>query len=196
MDIIWTQIVDTSVYQWLAVVFSLVYIFLAIQNKPVCFLFGFVSSLFWAYESYFLLNLKFDAGLQAFYLLMSIWGIYHWKKGNNGEEAVIHTKPLSFHLIIITAIVILGILLAAIIGPMLSTNLPYLDAITTVALIFATVLLVRRNLENWIYFIVADMTYIYIYGNSGAWLFVLIMLIYTVMAFVGLKQWRQEMRSI
>ena len=75
-----------SVYQWLATLFSLIYIYFAVRNESICFVFGLLSAVFWAYESYFLLNLKFDSFLQVFYMIMSVYGLYSWKRGGTGNS--------------------------------------------------------------------------------------------------------------
>ncbi len=190
------QLLDLSFYQWSALVFGLIYIYFAVHNRSICFIFGLISSAFWAYESYFILNLQFDAFLQLFYVLMSIWGLIAWWSGQESKELPISSVPFEIHALLVLLCISSGIALAYIGERYLGTNMAFLDAFTTGLLIVATILLVRRIIENWLYFIIADLIYLYIYGKSGAYLFVFIMIVYTIMAILGFKKWQAIKESI
>lgn len=183
-----------SLSQWAATIVSLIYIFFAVKNKPVAFVFGLIASSFWAFEGYINLNLKFDAFLQLFYVAMSAYGLYAWKMGgeNNSALAIRRLSPNGQVVIIIS-----GVLLSIIFGYIgkyyFNTSLPYLDALTTGFSIIATVLLVRRYIDNWIYWMVINPVYIFIYWKSDAYLFIIIMMIYIVMAVLGYKNWKRLM---
>lgn len=188
--------VSLPLSQWLATFFSLLYIYFAYKNNTWCFLFGIIGCSIWAYEDFVNLNLKFDGFLQIFYVLMSFIGIYQWTKGGEHQkERPISRLTLFQNLIILFlgAMVTLGL---GWIGKIyLSTNLPLLDAITTGFSIIATFLLVWRVLDNWIYWIVFDLLYIYIYFHQSAYLFIFIMIVYILMSFAGLYKWNLIYRS-
>ncbi len=188
------QLYDLSPYQWIAFVASLIYIYFAVKNKPICFIFGIIASGFWAYESFYVLNLKFDAGLQIFYVLMSGIGIYSWLHGGREKRELPITR---FTWIQHTIAIVAGIIVTVIIGYLgsiyLDTVRPILDSITTGFSIIATVMLVRRIIDNWIYLVICDILYIYIYGSQGAILFVIMMVIYAVMGVWGYINWKKLM---
>ncbi len=177
---------------WMSTLFSLLYIFFAVQNKSICFVFGLISSSFWGYESFFNLNLKFDAFLQVFYVLMSIWGIYQWQRGGTEQkERHIGSLGVSGNSLWIGFGVVLSIVIYFLVNNMISTEKAFLDLATTIFSIIATFLLVFRYIDQWIYWIVIDLCYIYIYIATGAELFALIMLINTVLAIKGFFNWHQ-----
>jgi nicotinamide mononucleotide transporter len=66
------------------------------------------------------------------------------------------------------------------------------DALTTAFSIATTFLLVWRRLENWLYWIVIDAVYVWIYLNTGAVLFALMMVINIGMAVYGYLNWRRR----
>ncbi len=182
---------SVSIYQWLTTAFSLVYIFFAVRNKKICFLFGFIASVIWAYEDFAYLNLKFDGLLQVFYAFVSLAGILSWSRFDQDNKKV-RLLPRSAHGLIIIGGTILGLSLGYVAQIYWNTNLPYLDSLTTGFSIFATFLLVGRYLENWLYWIVIDLTYMYIFWKAGGFLFVFIMAIFTVMAVQGYISWKKE----
>jgi len=67
------------------------------------------------------------------------------------------------------------------------------DAITTSFSIITTFLLIGRKLENWLYWIVIDVAYVWIYGSTGAILFAVMMVINVGVASYGFWHWRREM---
>ncbi len=154
-----------------------------------------IGSALWAVASYSA-HLFFDTGLQVFYIGMSAYGIYNWNKGSQNEkELPISTYSLYVHVrIVLVGLSVSGFLIY------LSQNssiiqLPILDAITTVFLVIGTILLVQRKLFSWLYLVAADVVYLYIYGQSGLWLFVGVMVIYIVFGIVGYRAWNKAMLS-
>ena len=181
--------------EWGATIFSIIYLYYAIKNKPVCFIYGIIGSSIWAFVS-FGGNYIFDGALQVFYVFMSIVGIYRWKFGGaNKSELPISEYSLIGHSLIIAA----GSLLAyALYWSSQFIDLidqPLLDAFTTVFLIIGTLLLIERKLSSWLYLIIADIGCIYLYGIKGWWLFVGMMAVYIVFGIVGYAKWKNEIQN-
>ncbi len=178
--------------EWGATVFSIIYLFYAIKNKPICFFYGIIGSGIWAFVS-FGGHYIFDGALQIFYILMSIIGIYRWKFGGKDKsELPISEYTLTTHTFIIIAGSIIAYILFSLSQFIDLIDQPLLDAFTTIFLITGTLLLVERKLSSWIYLIIADIACIYLYGVKGWWLFVGMMVIYIIFGIVGYNQWRKE----
>lgn len=179
-----------SILEWGATIFSLIYLYYAIRNKTICFLFGIIGSGLWMLASYNA-GLKFDAALQIFYVCISFLGIYRWKYGGEAnEELPISDYSPKQHVLIVSLGILSSLLLIYISQFIDFINLPILDATTTVFLIIGTILLIERKLSSWIYLVVADVAYIYIYGVSGLWLFVGIMVLYIIFGINGYRSWK------
>lgn len=186
-----------SILEIVATVLSLIYIILAVNNRSICFIFGLVASVIWGYVSLYAYNLLFDAILQGFYVGMSIYGLYLWQNGKSESDGlpISHMTTLD-HCITVTVGVVLGFGLAYVTGLFYEASWPYLDSLTTAFLMLATYYLVKRKIECWIYFVIADAIYIYIYYVQGALLFSGMMIVYTAMAAIGYYQWKNEMRML
>lgn len=181
-----------SVLEWGSTLFTLLYLYFAVKNKPVCFVFGILASSIWAYVS-FHAGLYFDAGLQLFYVIISFLGIYRWMYGgNNNEELPISSLSNRSHSLIIAGGVFLSACLYFLFKSLPNIQMAALDSITTIFLVIGTILLINRNLYSWIYLVVADVVYIYIYGNSGLWLFAGSMVVYVIFGLVGFKEWQKS----
>ena len=185
-----------STLEIISTVLSLIYIVLAVNNKSICFVFGLVASLFWGYVSMFSYNLLFDAILQIFYMGMSLYGLYLWRSGEDkAEELPISQMTVKDHWVTLFIGVVIGVGVAYVTGLFYDASWPYLDSLTTAFLMLATYYLVKRKIECWIYFMITDAVYIYIYWLQGAKLFAGMMVVYTIMAAVGYWQWRKEMKT-
>lgn len=189
------QIQAFGLIDWLAFTLSIIYIILAIANKPICFVFGLLSALCWAYASYIYYNLFFDALLQIFYVAMSLVGIYKWSQRTN-EKALLpisHIKKIE-HLKLVAVGILISVLFAWSAESFLDIDLAFADALTSSFSIIATYLLVQRKIENWIYFIICDLVYaLFIYPSQGAYLMMVMMFIFTIMAVVGYLSWKRQM---
>jgi len=178
--------------EWGATIFSLVYLYYAIQNKPICFAYGIIGSALWAFVVY-QAHLIFDTGLQVFYIGMSLYGIYRWKFGGDQKtELPITNLSLSQHIVISVATVAISYLLFLSSQFIEIIDKPFLDALTTTMLVIGTILLVERKLYSWIYLVVADIGYLYIYGAAGLWLLFFVMVVYIVFGTVGFLKWRRS----
>lgn len=181
-----------SIAQWVATIIGFVYIFFAVKNNPIAFIFGLISSSFWAYESFANLNLAFDGVLQLYYIFMSIWGIWLWKYGGeNRSELPIRELGIQKNILIVVIGICVSIMAAFYSVQVLNNVEPYLDAITTCFSIIATLLLVMRYVDNWVYWMIINPIYIFIYMRTSAYLFIVIMIVYTILAIVGYVNWRK-----
>lgn len=178
--------------QILAFLFALVYIFLAAQNSIACWVFGIFSSGLWAYEAWFEYELLYDSVLNLFYVIMGGVGWWQWaQKKSRTERFGIISLSSTTHLYILLFGGVVSLLAALIAQAYTNASLPFIDAPTTVFSIIATFLLIKKDIGNWVYWIVVDAIYIGIYIHKGALLFALLFVIYTAMAIIGWQKWRK-----
>lgn len=163
----------------------------AARNNPVCWIWGIISCGLLGYLSATKYNLYADAALQAFYVIMGFIGLWNWKAGAGKKQIPITNISLKEA----GAAVAIGLLGSFILHTLLKNHTQAaatgLDAFTTAFSIIATIWLVQRRLENWILWIIVDLIYIYLYWTRGAFLFALLLLVYTVVAFYGWRSWRR-----
>lgn len=182
-----------DLYSSAALAFSLLYIYFAIKNDRRCFPFGFIASVIWAYADIKLYNLKFDAGLQMFYAVMSIVGWYKWSNNSLSSEHKLIKKLNNYqNLIIILIGLVISFCSVMIMVNFTSTSFAKLDASTTIFSIIATFLLIYRYIDNWIYLLVCNVCYLYIYYSQGATILMMIMMLYVVLALLGYKSWKND----
>jgi len=178
-----------------AVLFGIIYVILAAKESVWCWFWGILSCSLWAWATYNLYNLQIDALLQVFYVGVSFFGVWQWLKGGeSANELKISKLSLERHFVIIGG----GLGVSAAVGYYFAEYTQaastYLDAFTTVFSIIATFMVVRKILENWMYWIVIDLAYVYLYFSRGSILFTGLMVVYTLIAIFGLMEWRRKLQ--
>ena len=202
------QIAQTPLLDWAALLCSVAYVWLAAQDNNACWVFAAIGSVLWAHQMYAHYGLVSDALLQLFYFVMAGVGLYRWRRQRHtparpAAEALDSfalepaPKPTVLrmtwgeHATVISSSLFLGYALANfVLIYRVGAVLPVLDGITTAFSIVATFLLIARRLENWLYFLVIDAAYVYIYWQTGALIYLLVMLLYIVLAVYGYRQWK------
>ncbi|MTB53618.1 nicotinamide riboside transporter PnuC [Lewinella sp. W8] len=195
MDTLLEQLIAQTPLDWIAVATGLLYVWLAARDNNWCWLFAAISTAAWAYQSFFVYALVSDALLQVFYFIMAGVGLWRWRRAETpGASAPIISMPLREHLLTVAGSLLGGLALGYGFSQIMTAAATYPDAITTVSSVLATFLLIGRRLENWLYWVVIDLAYVWIYLSQGAVLFAVLMGIYTVMALYGYLSWRRELR--
>lgn len=208
------QIFAASPLDWLAFVTSLIYVVLAARDNNWCWTFAAVATAVWAYQSFVVYRLVSDGLLQVFYFVMAGVGLWrwHWAKRHPAPYAkparpdilddellpqpathrtIRRMRPIH-HLGVIAGSLLGGLFLGHAVSGFMAAAATYPDAITTVASVITTFLLVGRWLENWLYWVVIDLAYVWIYVSTGAALFAVMMGVNVVVAVYGFLNWRRE----
>lgn len=190
------QVMDLSWVDWGATILALVYVILAARQLAVAWVFGILSCSLWAYASFFFYQLYLDALLQLFYVGMGFWGWFSWRKNTISRgNLIIVTLPWQQHLWIISAGTLAGLLFGYFFAAQTSAAATYPDALTTIFALVATLMQVRKILENWLYWIAIDAVYAWLYSSRGAWLFMLLMVAYVAIAAIAWRQWQKTYRN-
>ena len=181
-----------SAWEAVAVFLGIAYLLLALRESIWCWYAGFASTaifllIFWD------VRLVMEAGLQIYYLVMSVYGWWHWRSGGGDEEPIpIVSWKLREHAIAV------GVVLAATLasGSLLAANtdaaLPFLDSFTTWASVLTTWMVARKVLQNWLYWLVIDSAAIVLYIDRELYLTALLFVVYLVIALFGYLRWRRH----
>ncbi len=184
-------------WEMLAVFLSVIYLILAIKQNLWCWVAAFFSTLIYSIL-FFDASLLMDSALNIFYLVMAVYGWYSWKYSNgikNHENLEINTYGLIKNIKIIIFLTILTFALGFYMENYTTADYAYLDTFTTVFAVFATYMLTKKVLENWLYWVVIDTVSIYIYINKGFYLTAVLFTFYTILALIAYKQWKKEYSS-
>jgi nicotinamide mononucleotide transporter len=188
------QLAGQDLIEWAGLITGLLYVVLATYEKPSCWIFGLISSACIAWKSFTDYKLVADGLLQLFYVGISIVGLMSWMQGraSSGEKPIV-TTSLNKHLITIIICLLISWPVSLLLIEYASARYGYLDTVLTFLSVWATVLLVRKDLHNWIYWIIIDAVFVGLYWVSGAFLFSLLFLVYALISVWGWKQWQKSL---
>ena len=184
-----------SFWDVIVLITGIIYVWLAAKNNPLCWIFGIVSCGVLAVMTVVKYHLYADGMLNFFYVIMGIVGLYRWKYGGGkGELAISRLKHRQIIYYTIGGL-FFSALLAVFLSDYTAAAATKLDAFTTVFSIIATIWLVQRKLGNWVLWVIVDILYVYLYFSRGAVLFMLLFIVYTLIAIHGFLQWRNEYKA-
>ena len=138
----------------LAVLLSLGYLVLAVRGNSMCWYLAFFSTAIYVYI-FAGVSLYMESFLNVYYMGMAVYGWYQWKRaGLQGMGCDICKWPISRHLFIIIVIIAVSYISAEMLQGYTDAQFPLLDSLTTWGSIVATVMVARKVLENWLYWLV------------------------------------------
>ena len=180
-----------------SVLFSVLYLVLAIRENLWCWPAAFLSSVF-------LVVVAFDARLfaqvplNAFYAAMAVYGWYQWRyagRTRGARELPIRVWPLRVHALAIGGSVALSPLLGWLLSRYTGAALPYLDSFVAVASVVTTYMVARKILENWLYWVVVDSLSLYLFWQRELYLLAALFALYLVLVVIGFVRWRRDWRA-
>ena len=134
-----------------------------------------------------------DTGLQVVYLVLSLYGWWHWLRGGTGQQAVVVTRtPRRTALLMVAIALVSWVTLATITRRMPGAALPWLDAALVSISLVAQYLMTRKFLENWLLWIAVDVVYIGLFINRQLPLTAILYAVFLVLAIIGYVQWHRS----
>lgn len=184
-----------STPELVAVILAVAYLVLAIRQNIWCWLCAGISTAIyiWLFVD---ARLYMESVLNGFYFIMAIYGWYVWTSGRTeGHERPVVLWPLRTHALAILAIVVISVGNGFLLSQNTDAAFPYIDSLTTWSAVWATFLVARKVLENWWYWLVIDITSVFIYWARDLQLTSLLFFMYVIMIPFGLVSWRRSLRE-
>jgi nicotinamide mononucleotide transporter len=201
-EIFYQNVLDTSAIEIVAVVFGLLSVWYAKQANILVFPTGIISVLIYVYIC-FKFMLYADMGINFFYFVMSVYGWYNWtRKGPNRKVIRITRNTNVEQWIAIGATVVFYFAILGLIlifkqddEAYISSYIPYVDSFTTSVFLVAMLLMARKKVENWIYWIIGDVISIPLYLVKGLVFTSFQFTVFLVLAVLGYIEWRRFYRE-
>lgn len=189
---LWAELSSYSIPEIVAVLASLLYIVLAARENRFCWPAAFVGSaifsvLFWQYQ------LLMDSALNAYYTAMAVYGWVVWNRRTHSNPTSIRYWPVKNHLLAIAAVGLLTLCSGYWLSHYSNASFPYLDSFTTWVGLLATWMIAQKILENWLYWIVADVVAVYLYINKDLHFTVALFIIYIITSIYGYINWKKQL---
>ena len=136
-----------------------------------------------------------DSGLQVVYIVLGFTGWWQWLHGGPDRSRLVVARSAwqllaACVLFVVAATWGLTVLLRAV-----HDIAPFWDALTTAVSLAAQFLLNCKKIENWAFWIAADIVYIPLYVVKRLDLTAAVYVLFLAMCLVGVSAWRRALRS-
>ena len=140
-------------------------------------------------------RLPMQSILQGYYVVMSVYGWISWTRNAQEQDGRIFRWPLRRHLLAVVLILAASMLSARLLASETQAAWPVLDSLATWTSLVATWLVARSVLENWCYWICADVIMVFLFVRQGYVPTAGLFSSYIVMAVFGFRAWLRRYRQ-
>ena len=190
----WQKLVPFSLLETWGFLTGAACVYLVVRENIWNFPIGIANNVFF-FILFYQSHIFGDAGLQILYLILGLQGWYEWLYGGKNRttlpirRAPLHVLGLCVASIIVSTYALMQLLHSA------KGAAPLLDSLTTSISLGAQVLLNYKFIENWWFWIVADIFYIYLYYSRGLPLTAVLYTDFIGLCFLGLAQWNRGLNE-
>jgi nicotinamide mononucleotide transporter len=180
---------------WLEIVafgLSVAMVFANMRVNPVGWPLAIVASLLYALL-FADAKLYGETGLQLVFVAVAFWGWWQWLRARDSAGQPLRVSRLKAR----DRLVALGATLAAwpLLGLLLDhatdSDVPYFDALPTVASVTGQILLARKHTENWPVWLAVNVVSVALFAYKGLWLTVVLYALFAVLSVQGWRAWRR-----
>lgn len=190
------KVIDYITNNWVEIagsILSLIYLYLSIKQRVSLWIFGFLASALYV-AVFFETKFYADMSLQLYYLVVSVYGWYNWKKGSVSKKVPVTRTTKKMWLVILPVTVVIYFIYYYILFYHTDSTIPVSDSFVGALSVIATWMLARKLVENWLFWIIADGLCVGLYIYKGLFPTAALFVVYTVMAVVGYRQWLKSLK--
>lgn len=171
------------------------YVVLAIRQVPWCWPIGIANAVLFLVV-YVHARIYGAAGLQAVYVVVSVYGWYEWLHGgaDHGRLEVSRT-PAGWAVGLAVAGTLSSIALGLVLRHQTNDALPVADAAVTAFSLVAQWMATRKWLENWLLWIVLNVSNVAICVSQRLYPMAVLYAVFLVLAVGGHREWSRSMRA-
>ena len=167
-------------------------VYLTMKENIYCFPVGIINvsiSLVLFYSQ----KLYADSLQQIVYFFLISYGWLKWDTSKN-EVAILVSKSSKKLLIKVVLLASgLSLLLGSLLQHFTDASFPWIDSSATSASFVAQWLIAKKKIENWVIWMLVNITYIGIYLNKHLYLYAILFFIYLALAIWGYSSWKKQL---
>ncbi len=218
-DCLHDSIILMTIPELIAVITGIASVWYAKKENILVYPVGIISVLLYVYIC-LEVKLYADAGINFYYFVVSVYGWYYWKHGgriqrekllgngneidagllhpenekNKSEEAEISYNSIAQNFLYLFAAFLLGGIIGYSLDVVTDSRVPYWDGITAAIFFIAMLLMAKKKIENWIFWIMGDAICIPLFLSKGLCLSSVQYIIFTLLAIAGFFSWYKKLQ--
>ncbi len=189
-----------SLLEVLAVITGIASVWLAKKENLLVYPIGIISVLIYVWLCWGV-KLYAHTGINLFFFCVSIYGWFNWlrKKEDNTMAVSIKKNSRNENFLSICIMVLLWAVLYFILLPFQEIGTPVIvtltEAFTTAMCFVGMWLMAWKRVENWIFWIVADLIHIPLYIYKELHITTIQFFIFTIIAYLGYREWSAKVKA-
>ncbi len=178
----------------IATFFGLICVWLTVKQNIWCWPTGIAQVTLYIFVFYDA-RLYSDMILHIIYVIINVYGWYHWLYGNKEKEELKVSLVGNWIWMWLIICVIGTFTWGYVMANYTNAALPYYDSFITAASLIAQWLMARKIVESWWFWIVVDIVAVGVYFVKGLYITTGLYAVFLVMATMGYFEWRRAYRK-
>jgi nicotinamide mononucleotide transporter len=135
-----------------------------------------------------------EAGLQLVFVAVALWGWWQWLHAPRAAAGLAGVGWMSHRGLILATLATAAAwpLLALLLMRTTDSDVPWLDALPTVASVTGQILLGLKRVENWAVWLFVNLFSIGLFAYKGLWLTTLLYAVFAALSVVGWRAWSRQ----
>ena len=131
--------------------------------------------------------------LQLVFIALALWGWWQWLRARDDAGRPLRVSPLNprHRLLALGATLAAWPLLGLLLDHATDSDVPYFDALPTVASITGQILLARKHTDNWPVWLAVNAVSVALFAHKGLWLTVVLYALFAALSVQGWRSWRR-----
>jgi nicotinamide mononucleotide transporter len=134
-----------------------------------------------------------EAALQGFFIAVSAWGWRQWLRGTEagGAPLQVRSMPTRQRWVVAATTLLAWPVLALLLKRATDSDVPWLDALPTVASVAGQWLLARKRVEAWPVWLAVNIVSVGLFVYKALWLTALLYAVFAALSILGWQAWQR-----
>ena len=142
---------------------------------------------------YYRSGLYADCSMQIYYILAGLYGWIVWLRSEKGDPE--HPETKQFSKIVFTLFLCIQAVIYLLLVHFTDSKVPFWDSFTTALSVIALWMLSRKYAEQWLVWLVVDLTTVGLYIYKDIPFTAALYLLYSALAVAGYLRWRKQIAA-
>ena len=188
------QIQTTHPLEYVAVLFGMASVLYSRKENILVYPTGLINTTLYTFFCFFWWGLYAEASLNFYYTIMSIYGWYMWSRKNTSSRSTLRiTASTKAQWVMAIGFFLACWIILYLILNQTDSTVPVADSFASATAYTGMLLMTRKKLENWIWWILTNIASIPLYFFKGAVLTSFQYLIFLVLAILGFISWKRKL---
>ncbi len=136
-----------------------------------------------------------DSIQQIVYFFLISYGWMKWDTSKNKVFIQVSKSSKKQLINVVLIAIVISLLLGSLLQHFTDASFPWIDSSATAASFVAQWLIAKKKIENWVIWMLVNITYIGIYINKHLYLYAILFFIYFALAVWGYSSWKKQLTT-